>query len=132
MDRVIGCGVDIEEPDRFHKYLDFRDGVPGFIELVFTAEEISRNRDISPHITFALGFSCKEAVFKAFGRSWTHSAIDWKDIELVFHDTENLDDHEVRLGGYARDLYEARGCRKMESFFEISQGFIVFGVLLLI
>lgn len=131
MGRLLGCGIDIEEPERFRKYFPLQETIPGLFRMVFTEAEISRNRDLSPHLTFPLGFSCKEAVFKAFGRSWTNSRITWQDIELVFNDDHNLQDYRIELGGYARELYEAMGCRKIESSYEINQGFIVFEVMIL-
>ena len=131
MDRIIGCGVDIEEPVRFEKYLKSGEGVSGFLKMVFTPEEIARNRALSPHLSFPLGFSCKEAVFKAFGRSWTNSAIDWKDVELIFGGGRDLSDYQVRLSGYAKTLFEEMGCTRLDSSFEYHRTHVIFQVFLI-
>ena len=131
MDSIVACGVDIEELARFDKYLEYLDGVPGFLGLVFTGEEIVQNISLSPHLSFPLGFSCKEAVFKAFGKSWTNSPIGWKDVELFFDDPENLEDCEVRLSGYAKTLFEEMGCTKLEVSFECHETYVLFEVFLI-
>jgi len=128
--RAIGCGIDIEEFNRFGKHISFRDGVPAFLAMVFTEAEISRNRDHSPELTFPLGFSCKEAVFKAFGRSWTNSAISWKDIEVIFKGNGDIPDYEIRLGGVALEMFNGMGCRRLESSYEMGKKFIIFEVIL--
>ena len=129
MARLLGCGIDDEEFNRFSRHLDLQHGVSGFLEMVFTREEISRNMAVLPHLTFPLAFSCKEAVFKAFGRSWTNSPLAWKDIEVIFNDQDDLTDHEVRLGGAAAQMFRAMGGDDIESSFEIGQDYVVFEVL---
>lgn len=131
METVLGCGIDIEEPARFEKFLSSQHGPSGFLKMVFSADEISRNREFNPQLTFPLGFSCKEAVFKALGRSWTNSAISWKDIQVIFRGNEDIKDYEIRLSGTALAMYQGMGCRRLESSFEIGKNFISFEVLLL-
>lgn len=99
--------------------------------MIFTEDEIGRNRKISPELTFPLAFSCKEAVFKALGRSWSNSDISWKDIELIFKDERNLNDFEVRLSGYAKVLLEEKSCKEVRASFDISPDYVIFEVLLM-
>jgi phosphopantetheine--protein transferase-like protein len=131
MGRVLGCGIDIEELDRFSQHVSFRDGVPGFLAMVFTEEEISRNREVQPQLTFPLAFSCKEALFKAFGKSWTNSPLSWKDIEVIFKDGDGKLEYQIRLNGYASQLFKEMGCVRMESSFEFDDEIVVFEVLFL-
>ena len=131
MEKVRGCGIDIEEFDRFRKYFPLEDEVPDLFRMVFTEEEISRNRKILRHITFLMAFSCKEAVFKAFGRSWTNSRLDWREIEIIFKDQDDLNNYEIRLDGYAKLLFDEMGCTRLESSFEYDDEFVVSEVLFL-
>jgi phosphopantetheine--protein transferase-like protein len=129
MERIIRCGIDIEEPDRFSRHLASWDGTSGFLDMIFTAEEISRNGARRPHLTFPLAFSCKEAVFKALGRSWTNSKVSWKDIEVIFNREDDLADHEVRLRGAAKEMFDELGCGRIESSLEVHPGFVIAEVL---
>ena len=127
---VVGCGIDIEEPVRFQKHIPTLSDVPEFIHLVYSDAEIAANRLIQPHLTFPLAFSCKEAFFKAFGVSWLNSPITWKDIELIFLDAGNLRQYEVRLNGYALELYNRMNCRKFDTKLDYNDVFVMFEVIL--
>ena len=69
MDEPVSCGIDIEEINRFKKFVTFPDTIEPFISNVFTSDEISCSLTYGSLLPFALGFSCKEAVFKAFARA---------------------------------------------------------------
>jgi phosphopantetheine--protein transferase-like protein len=131
MKEVLGCGIDIEEPARFGKKIPKPGHTPGFIKLVYTDSEIEHNLKSCPALSFPLGFSCKEAFFKSFGLSWTNSSISWKDIELLFADADDLQQYEVRLSGYAKELYRMKKCRSFESFLEYNSAYVMFQVVLL-
>ena len=130
IEKVAGCGIDIEEHNRFRRKLSSPDGISGFAEMVYTTEEIDCYRDSETDLKFTLGFSCKEAFFKAFGVSWMNSNISWKDIELLFMDENNIYNYSIRLSGYAKELYKKMKCRKFESQIEFTNEFVVFQVVL--
>lgn len=130
MAEVIGCGIDIEELARFNKNATARSEIPGFAHMVYTPAEIETNQLIHPRLTFPLCFSCKEAVFKSFGVSWTNSRITWKDIELLFLDKNDLNNYNIRLNGYAGELYSEMKCSKLESFFTYTDKYVLFRVIL--
>jgi phosphopantetheine--protein transferase-like protein len=130
MGKIIGCGIDVEELARFKKLIPSPGEVPGFSRLVFTEKEIEINRRIRPDLTFPLGFSCKEAFFKAFGVSWTNSSISWKDIEIIFHDENDLEDYSIHFYGYAEHLYNKMKCSAFDSNFKLAEQYIIFEVLL--
>ena len=99
--------------------------------MVYTTAEIQNHLSILPHVSFALGFSCKEAFFKAFGVSWTNSEISWKDIELLFDNQNNLNNYSIRLGGYAKKLYRKLKCSDIRSSLYYNNEYVVFKVILI-
>lgn len=127
---VYGCGVDIEEINRFTKHLNGDEPSPSFIDDVFTEKEISQNNRLNKETRFALGFSCKEAVFKAFGRSWTNSPISWKDIELIFPG-DAMEDYEILLSGYAKELFIQKGLQRIDSHGAYNETFVMFQVVMI-
>lgn len=131
MEKVLGCGIDIEELNRFNSKIPTHSEHSAFAEMVYSDAEIQNNLAIKPYLTFPLGFSCKEAFFKAVGVSWTNSNISWKDIELIFNDDNNLHDFTIRLSGYARILYDKIRCRNITSSLEYNNEFVIFKVILL-
>jgi phosphopantetheine--protein transferase-like protein len=129
MEKVISCGIDIEELDRFKKFIPTHADIPELTKLIYSDEEIRINRAFQPHITFPLGFSCKESFFKAFGVSWTNSPISWKEIELLFEGSANLQQYNIRLTGYAMELFQRMNCSRFETVLEINEDFVVFQVM---
>jgi phosphopantetheine--protein transferase-like protein len=130
MNEIIGCGIDIEELSRFEKHDPTHPDSRKFFDLIYSDEEISINTLISPHLTFPLGFSCKEAFFKAFGMSWTNSPISWKDIELLFDQPADLHHNTIRLSGHAKQLFEHMNCSRFEASYEFNEEFVLFRVVL--
>ena len=131
MDEPVSCGIDIEEINRFKKFIKFPDTVEPFISSVFTSEEIKHSLSFGTLLPFALGFSCKESVFKAFGISWTNSSIKWQEVELIFPEKGNIQKYELLLNGYAKELFKEKNFARFESSFEFNQDFVVFKFLLL-
>lgn len=131
MSEVLGCGIDIEELSRFKSKIPSGSETGGFVEMVYTPGEIARNLQNHPDLTFPLCFSCKEAFFKAFGVSWMNSGISWKDIELLFLNSQDLKDYKIKLKGYAKKLFLKKKCRKIDSYFEYTDVYVVFEVILL-
>jgi phosphopantetheine--protein transferase-like protein len=127
---IYGCGVDIEEINRFTKHLNVHEPPPSFIADVFTEKEISLNNTSRKEIKFSLGFSCKEAMFKAFGKSWTNSPISWKDIQLIFRG-EEPEDYRIELSGYAKELYIQQELQRIDSHAEYNETFVMFQVVLI-
>lgn len=128
---ILGCGIDIEELIRFIKHIPNQADIPGFSHLVYTDAEINCNRNILPHLTFPIGFSCKEAFFKALGVSWTNSRISWKDIEILFSNENDLQEYSIRLNGYALELFHGKKCSKIESYMEYTNDYVIFQIILL-
>jgi phosphopantetheine--protein transferase-like protein len=131
MDEPVSCGIDIEEINRFKKFITFPDTIEPFISNVFTSEEISFSLTFGSLLPFALGFSCKEAVFKAFGISWTNSSIKWQEVELLFPEKDNIQHYELCLNGFAKELFKEKGYHIFETYIEFTQEFVVFKILFL-
>ena len=131
MPHILGIGTDIEEISRFHKHIIPDASVSDLIRDIFTPEEITRNLSSeNPYLCLALGFSCKESVFKALGRSWMNAPITWKEIECVFHGKPENKGYEIRLSGGALNLFQELGGKRIESELEIKNDHVVFRVIL--
>ena len=126
---VLGCGIDIEERIRFTKHIQPQ-GNSSLIEKIFTPEEIHFNIKNNPSLRFALGFSCKESVFKALGVSWMNSPMEWTDIELVWKDGADILKHEIKLHNYAMELFQNMGGDQLISDFEFNNEYVFFKVMI--
>jgi phosphopantetheine--protein transferase-like protein len=131
MDHITACGIDIEEQARFIKHLPSEAGIPEFCRMIYTEAEIEQNSSLLPQLTFPLGFSCKEAFFKAIGRGWTNSELSWKDIEVFFNNEGDLHDHSIRLNGYALELFHQKKYRWTETHLDFTDDYVIFEVILL-
>ena len=127
VDKVFGCGVDVEELSRFDKYI--RNDDSSLMKDICTERELT-NGDGDKRVSFALRFSCKEAFLKAFGVSWTNSNICWKDIELLFRGPV-FDSYSVHLHGYAKEFLLRNKVAIGEMSFDFNNEFVLFQVVLL-
>ncbi|MCX8052222.1 MAG: holo-ACP synthase [Armatimonadetes bacterium] len=74
--RILGVGTDIVETRRIRDLIEKNNG---FAERVFTRAELEYSlRRRSKYLNLAARFAAKEAVAKAFGRSFS-----WHDVEVV-------------------------------------------------
>ncbi len=126
---LAGCGIDIEEFSRFQKHLqDFSNS--SFVKLVLSLVEMENFQKFDPSICFPIAFSCKEAFFKAFGDSWFTSSIDWKDIQIIFHDFPKEKKYEIHLSGHAEKMYQSIKSPEIISDFDIFPEYVIFEVIL--
>ncbi len=125
---MVRCGIDITEINRFKKYLTKENSTHPFLKTVFSQAEIMTNYTLKGIVGFPLGFACKEAAFKAFGISWTNSPIDWKEIELLFH--EDIENHEIRFSGFAEEYRNKLNIKKAISSFETTNDYVIFKIIL--
>jgi phosphopantetheine--protein transferase-like protein len=129
MNEPVSCGIDIEEINRFKKFVTFPNTIEPFITSVFTAEEIKHSLSFGNLLPFAAGFSFKESVFKAFGVSWTNSMIKWQEVELLFPETNNIDNFELKLSGYAQKLYNDKGFNKFDTSLDFTEEYVVTSIV---
>jgi len=124
---IYGIGVDIEDHNRFKKHLESGYGT----ELpIFTKRELHNYSQYNSHLCYALSFSCKEAVFKAFGQDWGDECM-WNDIELLFSDVPETKNAEIVLKGRAKSIVEEMGIKHPLTFsYHIDSSKIIFQSIL--
>jgi phosphopantetheine--protein transferase-like protein len=128
---ILGIGTDLEETRRFQKHITAENTISNLIEDVFTGDEIARNLSFkNPYICFALGFCCKESMFKALGKSWMNAPITWQETELLLNGEPEEGSFEIRLSGGILELYNELGGSKIEGEFNLENDHVVFRVIL--
>ena len=127
MIEVYGCGIDIEELARFDRHIG--DDDRSLMEDVCTRRELD-NVPGDRRLSLALRFSCKEAFFKTYSSSWTHSGISWKDIELLFEGPGH-DRYRVQLSGHAEKILNENNAVVGEILLDYTEEFVMFQVVLL-
>jgi len=130
MFKVFGCGIDIENISRFEKHLLPDNQVSDVFKRVFTPREIELNLK-NPREFFPLGFSTKESFFKSFGLSWTNSALQWTDFEILFKNPCDFNDFELVLSNHAQELINENTILRKDIFLEINENFVISQVILL-
>jgi phosphopantetheine--protein transferase-like protein len=125
---VTGIGTDIEDIQRFAKHLGPRSEPDELIREIFTEGEIHINTlSPDPAFSYTAGYCCKEAVFKAIGRSWMNASIGWKDIELLFSDSGEF---TIHTSPKVSTLLEKPGKLMISGELIPCDGFIVFNALI--
>lgn len=128
---LIGCGIDIEEINRFSKYFANKDDSEAFFNFVYSEEELKNYRKYSAEICLPLSFTCKEAFFKALGISWNNSPIDWKDIQLHFNGPVDTNKPVIKTFGYAKKILNQKKVNKIDFDFTINENYSYFEIILL-
>lgn len=100
---VLGCGIDIEEHKRFLKFFKSTEPVHFFLSI-YTQDEIKNYSIFDTPLCYAVSFSCKEAFYKAFSSAFHNVQIDWREVELIFHDEPVKGMAELNFSGTALEL----------------------------
>ena len=85
---IFGCGIDIEELQRFDKHYFQNGKLSDLMYDLFTLREIE-NFSFFGKKAFLKGFCFKEAFYKALNSE----NISWFDIEILFNDDDNFTIH---------------------------------------
>lgn len=125
---IVGCGIDIEETGRFDYYFNNDPVFLRLVEDIFSKKEIKLNNKFKNRLAFSIGFSCKEAMLKAFGKGWLNGNINWKNIELLFSDK---DKYKIRLNSSAKKFYKEKKAKTIESEYSFLEGHVVFKVIII-
>ena len=120
---IIGCGIDIEEIDRFDKHYFEKGRLSNLIYDLFTSKEIE-NFSVFGKEAFLKGFCFKEAFYKALN----NSDVDFKDIEIIF---TNDDDFEILKSNKINDIFRQLKITDIVASFQINEQYAVFKVLLI-
>lgn len=127
---LFGVGIDIEDHLRFLKYKN-SDSKLEYLLSIYSKNELKNYANYNSHLCFALSFSCKESLFKAFGVSWNNSKMQWTDIELLFSDIPENKKARVKFSGYATELIEKYHITYPPEFsYSISDTHIIFESIL--
>ncbi len=94
---IYGIGIDIENPERFKKYLS----PDVHILPVYTNRELENYSRYNNHLCFAFSFCFKEAVFKALGGNKKNTLLSWTEAELIFLDKPEHKKVEMYFSGKA-------------------------------
>lgn len=131
MPEILGIGSDVEDISRFHKHITGSNAVSTLISDLFTKEEIRLNLSFkNPYLCFALGFSCKESVFKALGKSWMNAPVTWNEIECLFSAEPGTGKHEIRLSGDVSRMLDELGGKEIESDYTVREDHVIFHIII--
>ena len=127
---IYGVGVDIEDHRRFEKYISSNDGLEHLLPI-YSQKELYNYSQFNSHLCYALSFSCKEAVFKAFGQDWGEECM-WNDIELIFNESPEKGKAKVFFNGYAKQIIrEQRISDSVDIEYRIDESKVIFQSILL-
>lgn len=125
---VYGCGIDIEEIDRFIKISEDPLLYSAFAEDVFNESELrSFDRNNIPLYSTA-AFSIKEAFFKSVGKSWTNSGLYWKDVSIIF--SGDIDTFDLFYSENLQKRLTDIGITGIEAAVRAESGYTVSSVIL--
>ncbi len=120
---IFGCGIDIEEIDRFDKHYFEKGRLSDLVYDLFTSKEIE-NFSVFGKEAFLKGFCFKEAFYKALN----NNDIDFKDIEIIF---TNEDDFEILKSNKINNIFRQLKITDIVASSQINEQYAVFKVLLI-
>ncbi|HAF28808.1 MAG TPA: hypothetical protein DCG75_07145 [Bacteroidales bacterium] len=119
---VYGCGIDIEEIERFNKHYFENGRLSDLIYDLFTSKEIE-NFSVFGKEAFLKGFCFKEAFYKAVN----NADIDFKDVEIIFSDDQNF---EILKSKKIEQLFLTNKIVKLEAKVEINKQYALVKLVL--
>lgn len=120
---IYGCGIDIEEIERFHKHYFDKGKLSELAYDLFTSKEIE-NYSYFGKEAFLKGFCFKEAFYKAAN----NIEIGFKDIEVIFSGDNQF---EIIKSAYVKGIFSEIGIRRIVANFQLNNTFAVCKVILL-
>jgi len=120
---IIGCGIDIEEIDRFDKHYFEKGRLSNLVYDLFTSKEIE-NFSIFGKEAFLKGFCFKEAFYKAIN----NNDIGFKDIEIIF---TNEVDFEILKSNKINNIFRKLKITDITASFKVNEQYVIFKVLLI-
>lgn len=120
---IFACGIDIEEIERFNKHYFDKGKLSDLIYDIFTSKEIE-NFSFFGKEAFLKGFSFKEAFYKALN----NSDFGFKDVEIIFNDTNKFEIYPSRDLKY---WLKKQDISQIEANCQSTNQFVIFRVLLI-
>ena len=120
---IFGCGIDIEEPERFNKHY-FTDGrLSDLVYDIFSTREIE-NYSVFGKEAFSKGFSFKEAFYKAMD----NTEIGFKDIEIFFNTDGST---QFKPSIKVKDLFAHHSIGEVRIDFKEKEQYVISKVILI-
>jgi len=120
---IFGCGIDIEEPERFNKHY-FTDGrLSDLVYDIFSTREIE-NYSVFGKEAFLKGFSFKEAFYKAMD----NTEIGFKDIEIFFNTDGST---QFKPSIKVKDLFAHHSIGEVRIDFKEKEQYVISKVILI-
>lgn len=119
---IYGCGIDIEETERFNKHYFDKGVLSDLVYDLFTSKEIE-NFSVFGKKAFLKGFSFKEAFYKAFN----NTDIDFKDVEIIF---TSEDDFVIFTSKRIKEIFKKEKIIDIIASFQLNEKYVVFKVVL--
>jgi phosphopantetheine--protein transferase-like protein len=127
--RVYGCGIDIEELNRFDKLINENDY--SLMSNICSKRELENlNAEyLDQRVRLALSFTFKEAIYKALGKIWATSDISWKDIEFLV-ESPDFKNYRINLSKKAKDILFKNNITLKEIHFTYNEEYVVFQIII--
>ncbi len=119
---IFGCGIDIEEPERFNKHYFDNGKLSDLVYDLFSSKEIE-NFSLFGKQAFLKGFCFKEAFYKAFNIN----QYDWKDVEIIFTTEQEF---EIHFSGKLETLLKENKIEDIIADFSETTEYVLFKVVL--
>lgn len=119
---IYGCGIDIEETERFNKHYFDKGVLSDLVYDLFSSKEIE-NFSVFGKEAFIKGFSFKEAFYKALN----NIDIDFKDVEIIF---TNEDDFVIFTSKRIKEILKKENITDVLASFQLNEKYVVFKVVL--
>ncbi|HKL09690.1 MAG TPA: 4'-phosphopantetheinyl transferase superfamily protein [Bacteroidales bacterium] len=119
---IFGCGIDIEESERFNKHYFDTGKLSDLVYDLFTSKEIE-NFSLFGKKAFLKGFCFKESLYKAFNID----LYGWKDVEIIFASEQEF---EILFSKKLEALLLEKKIKDIIADFSETTDYVLFKVIL--
>lgn len=120
---IFGCGIDIEEPERFNKHYFAEGKLSDLIYDIFSTREIE-NFSVFGKEAFLKGFSFKESFYKAIH----DENVGFKDIEIFFNKDGRV---HIKSSALLTDLLKNLKINEIKTEFQETEKYVISKVILI-
>ncbi len=127
---IFGVGIDIENHYRFKKYPKL--AAENKLTLFYTANEIENYKIYDSYLCYAIGFSGKEACYKALCSGEPEIIPALTDIEILFQNAPELQKATIDFSGNARSIINKHKIELPVEFnYTIEKSVVIFEAILI-
>lgn len=120
---IFGCGIDIEEIERFNKHYFHKGKLSDLMYDIFTAKEID-NLSVFGKEAFLKGFCFKEALFKAIN----NPNLGFKDVQVIFSGEQTF---EIVKSEVLYNILMDQGVKEIKAEFQTEKQYVISKVWLI-